>query len=37
LIGGAVEKFIGSQLTTWIREIQTFTTEWIDQHGDLPG
>jgi hypothetical protein len=37
LLGGAVESLIGNQLTTWIREIQTFTTEWIDQHGDLPG
>jgi hypothetical protein len=37
LIGGAVESLIGSQLTTWIQEIQQFTTEWIDGHGDLPG
>jgi Protein of unknown function (DUF2505) len=35
LIGGAIEKFIGSQLTTWIREIQQFTTAWIDGHGEF--
>jgi hypothetical protein len=36
LIGGAIEGFIGSQLSSWIREISAFTTEWIDEHGDLP-
>lgn len=35
LIGGAIEGFIGSQLTSWIREISTFTTDWIDERGDL--
>jgi hypothetical protein len=32
LIGGALESFIGAQLTSWIREIQNFTTEWITAH-----
>jgi hypothetical protein len=36
LIGGAIESFIGSQLTSWIREISSFTTEWIDERGQLP-
>jgi Protein of unknown function (DUF2505) len=35
LVGGAIEGFIGGQLTSWIREISTFTTEWIDSRGDL--
>jgi hypothetical protein len=35
MLGGAIEGFIGSQLASWIREISSFTTEWIDEHGDV--
>jgi hypothetical protein len=35
LVGGAIEGFIGGQLASWIREISTFTTEWIDSRGDV--
>jgi hypothetical protein len=35
VLGGAVESFVGSQLASWIREISSFTTEWIDEHGDV--
>jgi uncharacterized protein DUF2505 len=37
LIGGVIEGLIGSQVTTWIHGIQQFTTDWIGEHGDLPG
>jgi hypothetical protein len=33
LIGGPIESLIGSQLTSWVREIQDFTTDWISTHG----
>jgi hypothetical protein len=29
LIGGTIEGLIGSQLTSWIREVLNFTTDWI--------
>lgn len=32
LIGGTIEVLIGNQLTTWLREIQEFTTEWIGEN-----
>jgi hypothetical protein len=33
LIGGAIETLIGSQLTTWLRDIAAFTTDWIAKNG----
>lgn len=33
LIGGPIESLIGSQLKTWLSEIQQFTTDWIAEHG----
>jgi hypothetical protein len=29
LIGGAVEALIGSQLATWVRDVQRVTSDWI--------
>lgn len=33
LIGGQIEKYIGSQITEEIPGVQRFTTRWIAEHG----
>lgn len=36
LIGGRIESFVGTRFAEGIALTQTFTTEWINEHGDLP-